>query len=629
MKKKFLLLLVTLCILFGAMYVPTSYAEEICTDKQTQSETFEKNSDNDAVQPAVLGGTIADGTYYIKNCYSNKYLTANGGSISGGTRVVQTEKLAGDAALPQLWRIYHLGNEQYTIRPFHKLDMTMGRTAQDIDLAYRGATDEELTDIAKWRMTQASTGWYLSLYGYASNYVMSLETASNSNGIRITFAQKSNSASKMWILESIPTAPTGVALYNTQSWIAPGSTATFKASVYSGSTINQSVTWSSSNTNVVTVSNVGVVTGKSAGTAVITAKSKVNTSWFASYTVNVGEIANGTYYIKSKQSGKVVDIKDSNTTAGESIHQFDFEGTNDQKWIFELQQDGYYTIKSVHSNLYLSVKDNASNSGADVIQNSGGNADGQRWSVTKTNNGAYKIKAKCAGSLDLCLKKGTYVFYPNKLVHMTYSDDSAYDDEWEIIGKKDYTLMYIGYETDDPLMPPILNSVSQALQINAGMDGCEYTALSKNDLIIYLSSSNVFSCITHGTKTSLAASDNELTVANINALSANAFNDLKFVYLGACSTGDGGASANNLVNSIYSKGADAVLGFKNEIFVVEANLWTDVFMQTLSTGCTIDYAMNVADNAVKNNRACQELPYYSTGNVYRYLAGSSYLRPCA
>ena len=139
----------------------------------------------------------------------------------------------------------------------------------------------------------------------------------------------------------------------------------------------------------------------------------------------------------------------------------------------------------------------------------------------------------------------------------------------------------------------------------------------------------MFSCITHGTKTSLAASDNELTVANINALSANAFNDLKFVYLGACSTGDGGASANNLVNSIYSKGADAVLGFKNEIFVVEANLWTDVFMQTLSTGCTINYAISVADSTVRDDRVCQNLPYYSTGSTYRYLVGSGYKKPCA
>ena len=212
---------------------------------------------------------------------------------------------------------------------------------------------------------------------------------------------------------------------------------------------------------------------------------------------------------------------------------------------------------------------------------------------------------------------------------MTYTNDSTYDDEWEIVGKKDYTLMYIGYEANDPLMPPILDSVSQALYINAGMYGYEYTTLRKNDLIVYLSSSSMFSCITHGTQTSLAASDTELTVSDINALSANAFDELKFVYLGACMTGKGGSGANNLVNSMYSKGADTVLGFTDNIFVVEANFWTEAFMQILSTGCTINYAISVADCTVRGDRVCQNLPYYSTGSTYRYLVGSGYEKPCA
>ena len=212
---------------------------------------------------------------------------------------------------------------------------------------------------------------------------------------------------------------------------------------------------------------------------------------------------------------------------------------------------------------------------------------------------------------------------------MTYTNNSNYNDEWIIVDRKDYTLMFMGYEAGDPLMPPILNSVSTSLHNNANMDGYEYTLLSKNDLLIYLSSSSIFSCITHGEQTSIYTSDGKLTVSDINGLSSNAFDNLEFVYLGACLTGEGKDSANNLVNAIYNKGADTVLGFIDEIFVIEANLWTEVFMTTLSTGCTVNTAINAADAAVWEDNDCQSLPFFTMDNAHRYLVGSGALAPCA
>ncbi len=83
-----------------------------------------------------------------------------------------------------------------------------------------------------------------------------------------------------------------------------------------------------------------------------------------------------------------------------------------------------------------------------------------------------------------------------------------------------------------------------------------------------------------------------------------------------------------MVNAFYSKGADAVLGFIDEIIVEETNLWTEVFMVELSSGCTIDYAMSKADQAVKEDPYCAGLPYYSTSEKYRHLVGSGSSRPC-
>lgn len=146
-------------------------------------------------------------------------------------------------------------------------------------------------------------------------------------------------------------------------------------------------------------------------------------------------LPDGIYYVKNKQSGKVMDIKDSSVKSGESIHQFDFDGTYDQLWQFAYQGNGYYTIKSLHSNLYLSVKNNNSRNGEEIVQYEYSGKDGQLWSITKTTSGAYKLTAKLNTDKDLCLMKGTYIFYPNKLVHMVYTDNNSYDDEWYITSK--------------------------------------------------------------------------------------------------------------------------------------------------------------------------------------------------
>lgn len=69
-----------------------------------------------------------------------------------------------------------------------------------------------------------------------------------------------------------PNAVTGITLNKTELSLNPGSSSTLAATVSPTTASNKSVTWSSGNTSVATVSNSGVVTAVKAGTAVITAK---------------------------------------------------------------------------------------------------------------------------------------------------------------------------------------------------------------------------------------------------------------------------------------------------------------------------------------------------------------------
>lgn len=199
-------------------------------------------------------------------------------------------------------------------------------------------------------------------------------------------------------------------------------------------------------------------------------------------------------------------------------------------------------------------------------------------------------------------------------------------DKWALHMQNDYTLMYIGYKPGDTLMPPILNTVKTALT-NANKTGYGYTSLNKADLLAHLSSTSIFSCITHGLSTAIATTDDTLTVNNINALDNTAFDSLKFVYLGACLTGEGGSSANNLVNAFYNKGADTVLGFTISVLVGETNSWTKSFMLSLASGSTISKAMTDADTAVRND-ATVNVVHYTTSSTYRYIAGSPQIAPC-
>lgn len=118
-----------------------------------------------------------------------------------------------------------------------------------------------------------------------------------------------------------------------------------------------------------------------------------------------------------------------------------------------------------------------------------------------------------------------------------------------------------------------------------------------------------------------------LTVDDIKALDDSAFDDLEFVCVCACWVGKGGDAEENVVNVIYDKGADVVLGFLDEAIIDQGNVWTEAFMETLATGCTIQYAMDVADKAVEENEYSTIYSKRSTDASHRYLLGSATATP--
>lgn len=341
-------------------------------------------------------------------------------------------------------------------------------------------------------------------------------------------------------------------------------------------------------------------------------------------------MANGTYFLCSKDTGRYADIANQTMSAGTVIHQWDFWGGASQRWIFTHLGDGYYSIKSANgSSYYMGVLDDSTANNQNIVLRTGSITDGMKWRISTTSRGNYKLTPKTGEANNRVLAVGWYAANANgiNIQQRDYVDDTNLKDEWALHMQKDYTLMYIGRSVGDPAMPPIVSAVNVAFQTNANMEGYGYTSLTKDELLVHLSSSSIFSCITHGAVTAIATTDGVLQISDLDVLGSTAFDNLKFVYFGACLTGTGASGGTNLVNAVYNKGADAVLGFTTNVDVSETNSWTLSFMSTLATGVTINSALSAADIAVRNDPNVI-VPYYSTGSTYRYLAGSGSLTPC-
>ena len=83
-------------------------------------------------------------------------------------------------------------------------------------------------------------------------------------------AENNTTISTTFVITVTPVAVTSVSLDTNSTSVKVGKTTTLIATVYPNNATNKAVAWSSSNTSIATVSNTGVVTGVSAGTATIT-----------------------------------------------------------------------------------------------------------------------------------------------------------------------------------------------------------------------------------------------------------------------------------------------------------------------------------------------------------------------
>ncbi len=485
-----------------------------------------------------------------------------------------------------------------------------------------------------WCISQTSDGYYTFENGYTELYMSTNGSSSLGNVIHLNGYIPSLC---QWTLERYTTPMEGLNWISYATVLLPGESFTYKAAMYSSvigkngpveyyilDTNGNAI--ASGNENVTILETTGLVTAEALGSLRVCA-SFPNTSMYWYVNLTVEESMEGMHFLKNKGTSKYMQQNNGNSYHAE---QHDCNGSYIQRWSVVHEGNGYYSIQNNYNYLYLTAQDTTEEEKKILLESIVGHPSSrQLWYFTELSDGSYIVKAKSWEGTSLVLAVGDGINSNGiNIEQKNYSSDEDYRDEWILYVQKDYTLMYIGYIVGDPLMPPILNAVDQSLRNYANMDGYAYTSLNKNDLIAHLSSSSIFSCITHGLQTGLTTTDGLLTISDINALDDNVFNNLEFAYLGACLTGKGTTDENNFMNALHNKGVNTVLGFTDETYVIETNLWTQVFMEALANGDSINVAMQTADFAVESNSDCDLLPARSTDASHRYLIGSDTFAPC-
>ena len=197
--------------------------------------------------------------------------------------------------------------------------------------------------------------------------------------------------------------------------------------------------WSCSNGNI-TVSERGYVTGKEGGTTATLNFTDRITGASNSCTVTVLDVAEGTFFIKNRQTGCFAQSANATPATGVRVQQHALNGNDEQKWVLDHLGDGYYSIRFLLYNggyYYLSVKDDSTAVDHPLEIRKSLKADltdSMKWKFVATSSGAYKIVPKSGESLGYAVVTDTSAATNGAAVLQgRYVANTSYRDEWYLI----------------------------------------------------------------------------------------------------------------------------------------------------------------------------------------------------
>jgi len=108
-------------------------------------------------------------------------------------------------------------------------------------------------------------------------------------------------------------------------------------------------------------------------------------------------LPDGPYRVLSRKSLKAIGA--ATTTNGTELDQWDYSGSNNQKWTFADQGNGQYKITGVGSGRAMDVAGISTANGAKITLWDWLNANNQKWTVIPVGNGSFKLTAVHSGKV--------------------------------------------------------------------------------------------------------------------------------------------------------------------------------------------------------------------------------------
>ena len=151
------------------------------------------------------------------------------------------------------------------------------------------------------------------------------------------------------------------------------------------------------------------------------------------YTAAVGSVsgsqlvANGTYRVVARHSGKALDANAHGTADGTNVQQWTYGGGNNQRWTVTHLGSNVYSIIGVESGKALEVASTSTANGTNVDIRSYTGANNQRWTISAASGGYFRLAPVSSGGSSLDVNGASTADGANVL---QWANSGANNQQW-------------------------------------------------------------------------------------------------------------------------------------------------------------------------------------------------------